>query len=66
MTSQAADVWKLLPGAEKAKWCNASDSVKKRLGDGDLAGLCVLELDTLDEEVLRLHELAAEVLKAHD
>jgi hypothetical protein len=66
VTSQAADVWKLLPGTEKEKWCNASASVKKRLGDGDPAGLSVLELDTLDEEVVRLHEFAAEALKAHD
>jgi hypothetical protein len=36
------------------------------LGDGDPAGLSVLELDTLDEEVVRLHEFAAEALKAHD
>ena len=65
VTSQAADVWKLLPGAEKEKWSNASAAVKKKLGDGDLAGLSVLELDSMDGEVLRLHELAAKVLKAH-
>jgi hypothetical protein len=64
--SQAADVWKLLSRAEKEKWCNVSASVKKRLGDGDLAGLSVLELDTLDMEVVRLHEFATEALKARE
>ena len=66
VTSQAADIWKLLPGAEKEKWCIASSSMKKRLGDGDLAGLVVFELESLDGEVLRLHGIAAAALKSHE
>ncbi len=58
VTGDAAKLWRYLPGVEKEKWCNASASVKKRLGDGDMAGLDVLELGSLDAEVLRLHDLA--------
>ena len=58
VTGEAAKAWRLLFGAEKEKWRTASAGVKKRLGDGDVGGLEVLELGSLDAEVLGLHELA--------
>jgi hypothetical protein len=61
VTGEAARVWLFLPGAEKEKWRTASAGVKKRLGDGDIAGLEVLELGSLDAEVLSLHELARSI-----
>lgn len=66
VTGQAADVWILQTASEKAKWCNASADVKKRLGDGNVGGLEVLELGSLHQEVLKLHELTAAALRSHE
>ena len=64
VTGEAAKAWRLLVGAEKEKWRSASAGVKKRLGDGDVGGLEVLELGSLDAEVLGLHELARSQIAA--
>lgn len=64
VTSQAADVWKLLSGAEKATWYEASAGLKKRLGDGEIAALEVLELGSLEPEVLGLHEMVVQALSS--
>ena len=58
VTGQAAKIWRFLPGVVKNEWRVASAGAKKRLGDGDIGGLEVLELGSLDPEVMRLHELA--------
>ncbi|KAK3701081.1 hypothetical protein LTR37_015643 [Vermiconidia calcicola] len=62
VTGQAADVWRFMAGSEKEKWRKESAKVKKQLGDGDVIGLEVLQLDSLDAEVLGLHELAEAAL----
>lgn len=62
VTSKAAEVWRFLPGSEKAHWLSASARLKKQLGDGDVAGLEVLQLDSLDEGVLRLHTVTQKAL----
>jgi hypothetical protein len=58
VTSQAADLWRFLPGKEKEKWLAANVKVKKMLGDGNLDGLETLMLESLDPEVLKLHDMA--------
>ena len=58
VTIKAADIWRFLSGVEKENWLNASANLKKQLGDGDIVGLETLQLDSLDREVLRLHERA--------
>ncbi|KAK3699525.1 hypothetical protein LTR37_016394 [Vermiconidia calcicola] len=62
VTGQAADVWRFMAGTGKEKWRKQSAKVKKQLGDGDVMGLEMLQLDSLDVEVLRLHELAEAAL----
>ena len=62
VTGQAADVWRFMAGTGKEKWRKQSAKVKKQLGDGDVMGLEMLQLDNLDVEVLRLHELAEAAL----
>lgn len=63
--SMAADVWRFLPGRTKDLWASASRAVKKQLGDGDVGGVEMLQLDSLEPEVLRLHEMAQEAMKSH-
>ena len=64
ISSNAADVWRFLLGSEKDKWRITSASLKKQLGDGDVGGLGILQLDSLDADVLRLHELAQAALRS--
>lgn len=62
VTSKAADIWRFLGGPAKDSWLQASVNLKKRLGDGDVDGLETLQLDSLDAETLRLHDLALEAI----
>ena len=63
VTSQAADMWRYLPGAEKNRWAATSLRLKKQLGDGDIEGLEMLRLDSLDPDVLKLHQLAQDAIE---
>ena len=63
VTGQAVEGWRFLPGKEKEGWRIASVMVKKMLGDGKVEGLEVLRLESLDAEVVRLHELVENVLE---
>ncbi|KAF2480759.1 hypothetical protein BDY17DRAFT_326637 [Neohortaea acidophila] len=62
VTGQAAGSWRFLAGREKEKWYLASAKLKKILGDGDIAGLEVLQLDGAEPEVFRLHDMAMEAI----
>lgn len=64
VTSLAGDIWRFLEGQGKDSWASASATWKKRLGDGDVDGSEVLQLDGLEPE--RLHGMAEEALKTHD
>ncbi|KAK3626650.1 hypothetical protein LTR22_023077 [Elasticomyces elasticus] len=66
VTGKAADVWRFLKGLEKAPWCSANQMVKTQLGDGDVLGLEMLQLDSLEPEVLKLHDMAMEALAGHE
>lgn len=63
VTSQAADMWRYLPEAEKDRWAVTSSRLKKQLGYGDIGGLDMLQLDSLDVDVLKLHQLAQEAIE---
>ncbi|KAK4546128.1 hypothetical protein LTR36_002265 [Oleoguttula mirabilis] len=65
VTSLAGDVWRFLPGQMKGLWASVSAALKKCLGDGDGDGLAMLQLDSLEHEVLRLHGMAEEAIKSH-
>lgn len=64
VTSQAADIWKVYDAQGKEVWRAASSKLKKALGDGRMDGLEVLQLDSMDVEVLRLHEIARSTIAA--
>ncbi|KAK5681534.1 hypothetical protein LTS10_006066 [Elasticomyces elasticus] len=66
VTGKAADVWRFLKGPEKALWCSANQMVKTQLGDGGVLGLEMLQLSSLDPEVLKLHRMAVEALVGHE
>ncbi|KAK5122391.1 hypothetical protein LTR85_003975 [Meristemomyces frigidus] len=63
--SKAGDIWRFSRGPTKTSWASASAVWKKRLGDGDVDGLEVLQLDSLEPEVVRLHTLAAKAMESH-
>lgn len=65
VTSISAGIWKSLSGSRKGMWLDASNKLKKDLGDGDLLGLETLMLESLDTEVVRLRRLAKEDLEDH-
>ena len=64
VTSQAADIWKFYDAQGKEVWRAASSKLKKALGDGRIDGLETLQLDSMDVEVLRLHEIARSTVAA--
>ena len=66
VTGQADDIWRSLPGLEKDDWWKASAKLKSLLGDGEIIGLVTLKLETLDRDVLRLHDLAEIAIQAHE
>ncbi|KAK5705588.1 hypothetical protein LTR17_021533 [Elasticomyces elasticus] len=66
VTSKASDIWRFLKDSQKAMWCSANQTVKTQLGDGDVLGLEMLQLDSLDLKVLKLHGLAVEALAGHE
>ncbi|KAK3621211.1 hypothetical protein LTR56_022921 [Elasticomyces elasticus] len=66
VTSKASDIWRFLKGPQKALWCSANQMVKTQLGDGDVLGLEMLQLDSLEPEVLRLHNMATEASARHE
>lgn len=66
VTSRAADLWRFLPDTEKTKWLDASAKVIKELGDGDIRGLELLQLDSLDGDVLMLRELVQATIQARE
>lgn len=65
VTSKAGDVWRFLPGQQQDLWYGASQALKKQLGDGDIVGLEILQLETLEPEVLRLHGMAQAAIESH-
>ncbi|KAK5693676.1 hypothetical protein LTR97_010245 [Elasticomyces elasticus] len=66
VTSKASDIWRFLKGPQKAVWCSTNQMVKTQLGDGDVLGLEMLQLDSLEPEVLKLHYRAVEALAGHE
>ena len=66
VNSMAAEVWRFLAGSEKDHWYEESAKLKRRLGDGDVAGVDTLQLDNLDPGVLKLHEMAESALRSHE
>lgn len=58
----AQEIWHYAEGGVLEEWKVAEVGVKKMLGDGDLRGLAILRLDSLDPEVLRLHGMAEEAV----
>lgn len=58
----AQEMWHYAEGGVLEEWKVAEVEVKKMLGDGNLRGLAMLRLDSLDPEVLRLHEMAEEAV----
>lgn len=66
VTSMAGDVWRFLPGQMKDSWASASSALKKMLGNGDVDGLEVLQLDSLEPEVLRLHGMTVAAIQSHE
>ena len=66
VTSQAADIWKFYDAQGKEVWRTASSKLKKALGNGRVDGLETLQLDSMDMEVLRLHEIARSTVAASE
>jgi len=65
VTSEAADMWRFLSGQMKDIWTSASGMLKKQLGDGDVEGLELLQLCSLEPEVLGLHRMVEDAMKSH-
>ena len=57
IASIAQEIWKLMEGERKKQWELASVRTKRLLGDGNIEGLEKIQLDGIDEDVLRLHEM---------